>query len=320
MTDMRPLSAEELKGRLQGVLAFPVTPFGDDGSIALNVVRSNASWLSSSGVGALFSPGGTGEIFGLSPDECAAVTEATTDAVGSQVPVVAGVGFGPRVAADLARRAERAGAAAVLVMPPYYSQPGPDGLLAYYQQVAEATALPIIPYARDGAAFTPRLVESLANRIPTLLAFKDGRGDVRLFSRIRHHVDRTCGADRLVWIAGAGDDLLGAYVTAGAQGFTSSIACFWPEISLELFRLATTGELKGLADLNDRVVAPIFELRADGRGLEVSVMKAAMRLLGYPVGGVRSPLAEPTHGDVVRLDELLRALHVPRAESRRVQP
>ncbi|MGH2603422.1 MAG: dihydrodipicolinate synthase family protein, partial [Dehalococcoidia bacterium] len=170
----------DLKPLLRGALAFPITPYANDGSLDLDGVRANARWLAESGICAVVAPSGTGELFGLSPDECAAVIEATVDAVAGRKPVIAGVGYGPSVAADLARRAESAGADGILVMPPYYGKPDPQGLLAYYRTVAAATSLGIMPYARDAAAFTPALVEQMARDVPNFIAFKDGRGDVRL--------------------------------------------------------------------------------------------------------------------------------------------
>src|SRR5215217_3282004 len=114
------MSPEALKGHLRGALAFPITPYAADGSVDLDGVRANARWLPESGVCAIVAPSGTGELFGLTPDECAAVARATVEAVAGRVPVIASVGFGPAVAADLARRAEEAGADGILVLPPYY--------------------------------------------------------------------------------------------------------------------------------------------------------------------------------------------------------
>jgi 5-dehydro-4-deoxyglucarate dehydratase len=239
---MAATSPETLKARLRGPLAFPITPYSADGSVDLSAVRRNAEWLPERGIVALVAPSGTGEIFGLSPEEVSAVTAATVEAVNGRVPVIASVAFNARTGAELARRAEAAGADGVLVMPPYYATPDPRGLLAYYRQIATATSLGVLPYARDAAAFTPDLVEQLAREVPNLIAFKDGRGDVRLFQRLREHVNETLGSQRLAWLAGVGDDLVGAYFAAGAEGFTSSLACFWPEASVELYRLASSGD------------------------------------------------------------------------------
>jgi len=218
---------------------------------------------------------------------------------------------GPRLGADLAQAAERAGAAAVMIVSPYYGKPDPDALIAYYAEIAAAISLPVIPYARDAALFTPKMVERLVNEIPQVIAFKDGRGDVRLFQQIREHVNQHCGADRVVWLAGTGDDLVAPYFAAGAEGYTSSLACFWPEASGELYRLANAGDYAGLAAYHHRVVSPIYALRQRRPGYEVSVMKAAMEILGYKAGPARPPLANITADERHALAALLANLGVP---------
>jgi 5-dehydro-4-deoxyglucarate dehydratase len=316
----RTLTAPEpvaLAPRLRGVLAFPITPFGPDGDVDLEAIAANTAWLARSGIDAIVAPSGTGELFTLSPDECAAVVDATVEAAAGVVPVIAGVGFGPRVAADLARRAERSGADAVLVLPPYYAHPDPDGLVEYVRAVADATDLALAIYARDGVVFTPPQLETLVREVPSLVAFKDGRGDVRLFQRLREHVAERFGPERLAWLAGAGDDMVGPYFAAGAEGFTSSLACFWPEASVELLRLARAGDLHALARYHERVVRPFYDLRQRRRGYEVSVMKAAMELLGHRAGPVRPPLADLAPDERAQLRAILADLRVPTAAARR---
>jgi 5-dehydro-4-deoxyglucarate dehydratase len=303
----------ELKDRLRGVLAFPVTPYDETGQVNLTAVRSNADWLAAYPFAAVVAPSGTGELFSLTPDECASVTAATVEAIAGRIAVIAGVGFGPTVAARLARDAELAGADAVLVMPPYYATPDGGGLIAYYAAVAEATTLPIIPYARDAASFTTTLVVEMAEQVPSFVAYKDGRGDVRLFQRLREAVIERLGADRLVWLAGVGDDLVGPYFAAGAEGFTSSLACFWPEASLELWRLAHAGDIGALRRYHNAVVRPIYGLRARRAGFEVAVMKAAMEIIGLPAGPVRPPLANLSATDRSDLESVLAGLQVPRS-------
>ena len=309
-------SPEQLKARLRGALAFPITPYKADGSVDLDGVRRNAAWLPGTGLVAVVAPSGTGELFGMSPDECVAVTRATVDAIDGRLPVIASVGFGPKVAADMAREAEAAGADGILALPPYYGQPDNDGLIAYYRAVGEATSLGMMPYARDAAAFTPALVEQLARAVPNMVAFKDGRADVRLFMRIKEHVDEKLGAERLVWLGGVGDDLVAPYFSAGAVGFTSSLACFWPEASVELYRLASSGDYEGLARYHRQVVRPFYEMRQRKRGFEVSVMKGAMEILGHPSGPPRAPLGQLTDADRADLRALLKALDVPTAADR----
>jgi 5-dehydro-4-deoxyglucarate dehydratase len=307
---------ESLKARVRGVLAFPITPYGADGQIDLDAVQVNARWLPDAGIDAVVAPSGTGELFGLSPAECLDVVRATVTAIAGRIPVIASVGFGPRVAAELARGSEAAGADAILVLPPYYATPDPAGLLDYYREVAAATGLGVMPYARDAAVFTPEGVEQLARDLPNLIAFKDGRGDLRLFQRIRERVVERLGLERLVWLAGAGDDLVAPYFALGAEGYTSSLACFWPEASVELLRLARAGDALELAQFHQRVVRPIYELRYRRRGYEVAVMKAAMELLGHRAGGARPPLGNLSQAERAELAEILKRLEVPTAADR----
>jgi len=300
---------------LRGALAFPITPFSEDGSVDFKAVRDNAAILATSGISAIVAPSGTGEIFALTPDEANAIVAATVEAAGDK-PVIAAAGFGPRLGAELARSAEAAGAAAIMIVPPYYGKPDPEALIDYYADIAGSTSLGIIPYARDAALFTPRMVEQLVHRVPNVVAFKDGRGDVRLFQQIREYCRERIGDDRLVWLAGTGDDLVGPYFAAGAEGFTSSLACFWPEASVELYRLAAAGDYAGLSEYHHRVVRPIYALRQRRPGFEVSVMKSAMEILGYKAGPARSPLANLSDSDHAELANLLDALDVPTRASR----
>lgn len=308
---------DDMKAHLRGALAFPITPFTADDEVDLDGVRANADFLATSRVAAIVAPSGTGEFFSMTPAEIDAVLAATVEAVDGRKPVIAAAGFGPKIAAAQAAFAERAGASAVMVVPPYYGKPDPDALLDYYARIADATSLAIIPYARDAAEFTPAMVRKLAERVPSVVAFKDGRGNVRLFQQIREHVIGALGADRMVWLGGTGDDLLAPYFAAGAEGYTSSVACFWPELSAELHDLASSGDFAGLRAKHDAFIGPLYELRQRRRGYEVSVMKAAMELLGHPAGPARPPLATPTDAEVAELKALLDRFEIPTADSRR---
>ncbi len=314
---MAAIRPDEMKAHLRGALAFPITPYTADGGVDLDGVRANADFLATSRVASIVAPSGTGEFFSLTPDETNAVLRATVEAAAGRKPVIAAAGMGPAVAAEQAAFAEEVGASAIMVVPPYYGKPDPAALLDYYAAIASATSLALIPYARDAAEFTPAMVQELAERIPSVIAFKDGRGNVRLFQQIREHVIGALGADRMVWLAGTGDDLLGPYVAAGAEGYTSSVACFWPEKSAELYDLASSGDFAGLREEHDAFIGPLYELRQRRRGYEVGMMKAAMELLGHPAGPARPPLANPTEDERAELKALLDRFEIPTAESRR---
>ena len=308
---------EDVKPHLRGAIAFPITPFTSDNRVDLEAVKENAEILATSRVAAVVAPSGTGEFFSMTPDESNAVLQATAEAIDGRKPVIAAAGFGPQVAGDQAEFAEKVGASAIMVVPPYYGKPDPGGLIDYYAAIADRTSIGLIPYARDSAEFTPAMVRELTERVPSVIAFKDGRGNVRLFQQIREHVIGALGADRLVWLGGTGDDLLAPYFAAGAEGYTSSVACFWPEMSAELYDLASSGDYAGLRERHEQIIGPLYELRQRKRGYEVSIMKAAMELLGHKAGPARPPLANPTAAEIAELADFLKKHSVPTADSRR---
>ena len=273
-----------LRNKLSGVIAFPVTPFKEDLSLDLPALHQNLTHLLQYQICAIAAAGGTGELYSLTPAEYMRGIELTALAVEDRVPVIAGVGFGQRLAVEMAQTAEKAGADGILVFPPYYPNAEDDGLFEYYRAIGDATRLGMIIYSRDWATFTPSMVERLTS-IPTLIAWKDGQGDIRSLQAIMNRI-----GERLHWIGGAGDDLVAAYYSIGIRTFTSSIATVAPLLSLKLHELAESSDYDALKELLDRCVIPLYALRARRRGYEVSAMKAMMDMVGLNGGPVRPPL------------------------------
>src|SRR6185503_1071306 len=232
----------------------------------------------------------------LTPAEYARVIELTTHAIEDRVPVIAGVGFGQRLAVEMAQAAEKAGADGILAFPPYYPQSEDEGLIDYYRAIGEATRLGMLIYSRDWANFTPAMVERLS-AIPTLVAWKDGHGDIRRLQAIMNRV-----GERLHWIGGAGDDMVAAYYSIGIRTFTSSIATVAPQLSLKLHELAESDDREALTELLDQCVIPLYAFRARRKGYEVSAMKVMMDMVGLNGGPVRPPLVnvQPEEEDELR--------------------
>ncbi len=278
------MTPDELRNKLSGVIAFPVTPFNADFSLDLAGLRRNVQFLLKHPICALVAAGGTGEFYSLTPAEHRAVVEATVAEAGGRAPVIAGVGINPQLAIELARQAEAAGADGILMFPPYYTNAHDDGLFEYYSAIASATSLGHFIYSRDWAALSSAMVERLS-KIPNLVGLKDGQGDLRRLQTIMARV-----GDRLQWIGGVGDDLVPGYYALGIRCYTSSIANIAPRLSLQLHDRASALDAASLSRLMSNYVIPLYNIRARKRGYEVSVMKAAMTILGMPAGPVRPPL------------------------------
>lgn len=280
-----PLTPAQLRSRLSGVIAFPCTPFTKNLTLDLPGLRRNLRKLVDQPVCAIVAGAGTGELHSLSTAEHLAVVRATIEEVKGRHPVLAGVGFSPQTAIDMAKACTAEGVDGILIFPPYYpGDPNDEGMFAYYRDVAAATKRGVLIYSRDHANFSPAAVARLAT-IPNFIAYKDGQGDIRRFQQIINHV-----GDRLHWIGGAGDDCVPAYYSLGVRTYTSSIANVAPRLSRALHDLAAAGDHEALAALMRELVVPLYAMRGRRKGYEVSVMKTMMDLTGQTGGRVRPPL------------------------------
>lgn len=286
------MQPNELRHRLQGVISFPVTPFKKDLSLDLEGLRKNLRSLLQHPICAIVAPAGTGELYSLSPAEHTTVVKTVVEEVSGRLPVLAGTGFNPPIASDLAREAAKLKVSGILAFPPYYPSPDDDGVIAYYRGIADATPLGLLIYTRDWFNPTPALAERLA-QIPNLIGWKDGQADLRRYQMIRQRL-----GDRLHWIGGAGDDMVPGYYSIGIRTYTSSIANVAPRLSLRLHELASAGESDELTKLMDELVIPLYALRARRKGYEVSAMKAMMDMVGLAGGPVRPPLVDLLPGEI----------------------
>jgi 5-dehydro-4-deoxyglucarate dehydratase len=285
---------------LQGVLGFPVTPFRSDLSLDLDALERNVAAMVSHPFCAVVAAGGAGELYSLTPDEIEQVTRVTVQATAGRMPVMAGTGFNAAIGADIARRAEKAGADAILALPPYYTNAPESGLFAYYEAIGRASGLPLLVYSRDWAVFSPQQVAQLADRIPTLAGWKDGQGVARKYRRIMETV-----GDRLAWFGGMGDDCAPEYFAIGVQAYTSSISNIAPRVSLALAEAGLTRDFARLDTLMKKYVDPLFALRERMKGYEVAVMKLAMEMLGMTAGPVRPPLCGVRPQDAEALHKII---------------
>ncbi len=294
------MTPSELRRRLEGVIAFPVTNFRADYSLDLDGYRTNVAEMARFPLCAVVAAGGTGELYSLTPDEHRQLVEATVAEAGGKVAVIAGVGFGGGMSVALAKQAQEAGADGILMFPPYYPNADFEGLLRYYRAIGEAVDLGLFLYSRDTVNLTASQVFRLSQEVPNLIALKEGQGDLRNYQRIMER----CG-NRLHWIGGIGDDMVPGYYAIGVRTYTSSIATIAPRLSLQLHERASMLDNPSLGRLMRTYVLPLYAMRARRKGYEVSVMKKAMQILGKPAGPVRPPLPEVRPDEVKELEQLL---------------
>ena len=297
---MGSMTPSELRARLEGVIAFPVTNFKSDYSLDIDAYRTNVAEMVKFPLCAVVAAGGTGELSSVTPEEHVQLVEATVAEVGDKTAVLAGVGFGGGLSVELARKAQEAGAHGNLMFPPYYPNADFEGLVRYYKAIGEAVDLGLFLYSRDTVNLSPSQVFRLASEIPNLIALKEGQGDIRNYQRIMER----CG-DKLHWIGGIGDDMVPGYYAIGVRTYTSSIATIAPRLSLQLHERASMLDYPSLGRLMRNYVLPLYAMRARRKGYEVSIMKKAMEILGKPAGPVRPPLPDVRPEEVKELESLM---------------
>src|SRR5512133_1212395 len=137
-----------------GVLPALITPLTDDGdAIDTHALGGIVERQIAAGVGGLVPGGSTGEFTTLTHDERRQLVEVTVEEAADRVPVVAGTGaLSTRETVELSRHAERAGAAAVMIVPPFYDALSWRELLAHYTAIADAIDVPIMYYNLPSAS------------------------------------------------------------------------------------------------------------------------------------------------------------------------
>ncbi|MGI5269925.1 5-dehydro-4-deoxyglucarate dehydratase [Nonomuraea sp. CA-218870] len=291
--------------RLQGVLFFPVTPYGPDGDVAEQVLGRHVDAGVTAGAGGVFTACGTGEFNALSPDDHTAAVRASVTATAGRVPVFAGAGGTLPQARAQAEAAAAHGADGLLIMPPYLVSAPPDGLVRYVREITGAGGLPAIIYQRNNARFSPAAVAELA-RLPEVIGFKDGLGDLDLLQRIILTVRESAGPDFTFFNGLPTAELtVPAYRGLGVNLYSSAAFAFAPEVALAFYRAITSGD----EDLTRRLLTgfykPLVELRDQVPGYAVSLVKAGVRLRGLDVGGVRPPLVDPSPEHVAELEKII---------------
>nr|WP_310430702.1 5-dehydro-4-deoxyglucarate dehydratase [Streptomyces sp. 3330] len=290
-------------GMTRGVLSFPLTSFHEDGSLDPDGFRAHVAAQIATAPGALFPACGTGEFFSLDEDEYRQVVTIAVEEAAGRLPVVAGVGYGWAQAARFARLAEEAGADALLVLPHYLVAAPQDGLVAQLEQLAARTRLPLIAYQRGQVTFTAASLRRVA-AVPGVIGLKDGHSDLDRLQRLT-----LAAPDGFLFFNGAATAEIQAraYATVGVPAYSSAVHAFAPEIANAFFAALRDGDDKTVDRLLREFYVPLVELRDRVPGYAVSLVKAAARLRGRPVGPVRAPLTDPSPTDLADLRDLLSA-------------
>ncbi|HEY8594207.1 MAG TPA: 5-dehydro-4-deoxyglucarate dehydratase [Devosiaceae bacterium] len=284
-----------------GLLSFPVTPFDAEDNFNPGAFRSHLEWLSEYKVAGLIVAGGTGELFSLTPTEIIEVTR-TAKAAQPDAPILAGCGYGTKLACEIAQGIEEAGGDGILLLPHYLINAPQEGIANHIRAVCQSTNMGVIVYNRDNSRVTAATLEALAAECPNLIGFKDGTGDIDTVRRITAQI-----GDRLAYIGGMPTHELfaQAYRGAGVDTYSSAVFNFVPETALQFFEAFSAGDDATCTAMLKDFYYPFAQIRDRQIGYAVSAIKAGVSLRGFATGSVRSPLTDLTEQERGMLAQLI---------------
>jgi len=288
-----------MAGMFGSVITAMVTPFKEDFSLDIGRAQEIAAWLLDNGSDALVIAGTTGEGATLSDQEKADLFRATVEAAKGKGKIIAGTGtYDTAHSVHLTEEAERAGVDGVLVVAPYYNKPPQTGLYEHFKTVAAATKLPMILYnipGRTAIQISNETILKLAE-IDNIVGVKDATSDFTLASEL---IAAAPGGFELI----SGDDVnTFALVCLGGTGVISVTSHVAGTQMSEMVALAEKGDIDGARKIHNQLLPLYRALFITSSPIPI---KAAMGLIGQPVGPPRLPLVPATQDEIAAVKNAL---------------
>ena len=284
-----------------------VTPFDEERELDLDRVQEFADRLVVGGNDAIIVNGTTGESPTVFYPQKMDLFRAVVEAVAGRVPVIANVG--DNCTADtvsFARDVEPLGVDGLMCVVRFYNKPPLEGLYQHFRTIAGSVGLPVILYNIPGRCVINMEAETtlrLARDCGNVVAIKEASGRM---DQIRAIID---GAPEGFWVYSGDDAATYDIMAAGGAGVISTIANVAPERMKQVVDLCAAGDLEAAKQANDALLPLMNGLFETSNPI---LVKEALRLVGFPVGGVRLPLIDATPEQSARLEAIMRETGVLR--------
>lgn len=290
---------------IRGIICPIVTPFYPDESVNTQELRRQVDRQIENGIHGIFCFGTNGEGYALSYDEKKLVLETVIDAVQGRVPVYAGTGcVTTRDTLRESKMAQAAGADVLSIITPSFAAAGQTELIAHYKAVAEAVELPIVLYnipARTGNALSPAAVGQLAE-VDNIVGAKDSSGN---FVNLLGYLDAVKRFPDFKILAG-NDQLILWNLKAGGAGAIAGCANVYPRTMVQIYQCFQSGDWDKARAYQDAIQSFRETFRF---GNPNTIVKTAVRLLGYDVGPCRAPFNHVPEEGIQALKQVLQQNH-----------
>jgi 4-hydroxy-tetrahydrodipicolinate synthase len=287
------------------VLTAMITPFDGAGKVNYAVAEALASHLADHGTDTVLLCGTTGESPTLSWDEEYELFRVVKAAVAGKAKVMAGTGSNStQEAIEATRKAQTLGLDGTLQVVPYYNKPPQEGMYRHFEAIAKACPdLPMMLYnipGRTGSNLLPETVVRLA-QVPGIVAIKEASGSLEQASEIR----RLAASEFAVY---AGDDALTLpMLSVGGAGIVSVASHLVGDDLQDMVQAFESGNVVKAREIHLRL-QPLFKTLF--LMTNPIPLKAALQLLGWEVGSVRSPLVDVSEDVRQKLKTVLNDLGI----------
>jgi len=285
-----------------GIYAAIVTPFTSADEFDEAAFRKLIEFQIGAGIAGLLVIGGSGEFVSLTSAERQRVVEVAIDQTAKRIPILVGaLAPGTREVQATVRHAAKAGADAVLVLPPYYIKASANGICEHFARVADTAAIPIVAYnntGRTGSTLDVSILERLA-RIPSIVALKECERDLAVISAKIKAV-----GERIAILSGD-DDLGFPTFMLGSPGGIFMSANLMPAFHRQLFEASVSGRISSARRAHFALL-PLIEALYTAN--HPGPLKDAMAFVGHPVGPARAPLQGANAEALQRAERALRQL------------
>lgn len=282
-----------------------VTPFDENLDLDLKQARALARRLVENGADALIINGTTGESPTVFYPQKMKLFEAVVSEIDGEVPVIANVGDNCTAdTVDFARDVQKLGVDGFMLVVPYYNKPPQEGLYQHFKTIAGSIDLPCILYNIPGRCVINMTAETtlrLANEVDNIVAIKEASGNLEQVAAI------LAGAPEGFEVYSGDDALTYDIMKLGGAGVISAIGNVAPDRMKEIVDLCAAGDFEAATKANEALLPLMNELFITSNPIMV---KEALNLLGFPVGGVRLPLVNATAEQSAELAEVMRQVGV----------
>ncbi len=278
-----------------GSITALITPMNRDGSLDFPSFENLVDWQIREGTSALCAVGTTGESPTLSHTEHHAVVERAIKVAAGRVPVIAGAGSNSTAeATDLARHAQSAGAAAVLVVAPYYNKPTQEGLYRHFMTIADAISIPVILYNIPGRSVVDISVETMARlaRHANIIGVKDATANLLRPLQLRHALDRPFNQ-----LSGE-DGTAVAFLASGGDGCISVTSNVAPALCANVQSAWKEDRVQDAMAIQDRLLPLHDAMFCESNPAPVKYAASLLGLAGETCRLPLAPLTEPSREKV----------------------